>query len=213
MDILLILSLVLSGRKEYVLSLVSFIKQSYQVFISGVSVQRNGSLFGNHVNHIGGDQQGSSHPTTVTQRPLQILPFSSAASTEPPQIVRRASSNDREGETELNSSPILCNQLHHTTHYPHCNSTCVQSPIPSNANLNNANVPSLLSMTIARQQKCLIRSRPSSTRNASSTTTYSKGLQGKPWKSHSTRLVEGHISAVLKSTVSMHICCMVLFFV
>uniref|UniRef100_A0A3P9D0P7 Voltage-dependent L-type calcium channel subunit alpha n=1 Tax=Maylandia zebra TaxID=106582 RepID=A0A3P9D0P7_9CICH len=138
--------------------------------------RRNGSLFGNHVNHIGGDQQGSSHPTTVTQRPLQILPFSSA--------------------TELNSSPILCNQLHPTTHYPHCNSTCVQSPIPSNANLNNANVPSLLSMTIARQQKCLIRSRPSSTRNASSTTTYSKGLQGKPWKSHSTRLVEGHISAV-----------------
>uniref|UniRef100_A0A3P9D1D9 Voltage-dependent L-type calcium channel subunit alpha n=1 Tax=Maylandia zebra TaxID=106582 RepID=A0A3P9D1D9_9CICH len=134
--------------------------------------RRNGSLFGNHVNHIGGDQQGSSHPTTVTQRPLQILPFSS---------------------TELNSSPILCNQLHPTTHYPHCNSTCVQSPIPSNANLNNANVPSLLSMTIARQQKCLIRSRPSSTRNASSTTTYSKGLQGKPWKSHSTRLVEGHI--------------------
>uniref|UniRef100_A0A3Q4G193 Voltage-dependent L-type calcium channel subunit alpha n=1 Tax=Neolamprologus brichardi TaxID=32507 RepID=A0A3Q4G193_NEOBR len=122
--------------------------------------RRNGSLFGNHVNHIGGDQQGSSHPTTVTQRPLQILPFSSAASTEPPQIVRRASSNDREGETELNSSPILYNQLHHTTHYPHCNSTCVQSPIPSNANLNNANVPSLLSMTIARQQKCLIRSRP-----------------------------------------------------
>uniref|UniRef100_A0A669BPG4 Voltage-dependent L-type calcium channel subunit alpha n=1 Tax=Oreochromis niloticus TaxID=8128 RepID=A0A669BPG4_ORENI len=110
--------------------------------------RRNGSLFGNHVNHIGGDQQASSHPTTVTQRPLQILPFSSAASTEPPQI------------TELNSSPILYNQLHHTTHYPHCNSTCVQSPIPSNANLNNANVPSLLSMTIARQQKCLRRSRP-----------------------------------------------------
>uniref|UniRef100_A0A669EBW8 Voltage-dependent L-type calcium channel subunit alpha n=1 Tax=Oreochromis niloticus TaxID=8128 RepID=A0A669EBW8_ORENI len=129
--------------------------------------RRNGSLFGNHVNHIGGDQQASSHPTTVTQRPLQILPFSR--------------------ETELNSSPILYNQLHHTTHYPHCNSTCVQSPIPSNANLNNANVPSLLSMTIARQQKCLRRSRPSSTRNASSTTTYSKGLQGKPWKSHSTR--------------------------
>ncbi|XP_063321242.1 voltage-dependent L-type calcium channel subunit alpha-1D isoform X13 [Pelmatolapia mariae] len=149
--------------------------------------RRNGSLFGNHVNHVGGDQQGSSHPTTVTQRPLQILPFSSAASTEPPQIVRRASSDDREGATELNSSPILYNQLHHTTHYPHCNSTCVQSPIPSNANLNNANVPSLLSMTIARQQKCLRRSRPSSTRNASSTTTYSKGLQGKPWKSHSTR--------------------------
>uniref|UniRef100_A0A3Q0QZ20 Voltage-dependent L-type calcium channel subunit alpha n=1 Tax=Amphilophus citrinellus TaxID=61819 RepID=A0A3Q0QZ20_AMPCI len=123
--------------------------------------RRNGSLFGNHVNHVSGDQQGSSHPTTVTQRPLQILPFSSTH-----------------------------NQHHHTTHlynYPHCNSTCHQSPIPSNANLNNANVPSLLSITIARQQKCLRRSRPSSTRNGSSTTTYSKGLQVKPWKSHSTR--------------------------
>uniref|UniRef100_A0A3Q0QZ51 Voltage-dependent L-type calcium channel subunit alpha n=1 Tax=Amphilophus citrinellus TaxID=61819 RepID=A0A3Q0QZ51_AMPCI len=139
--------------------------------------RRNGSLFGNHVNHVSGDQQGSSHPTTVTQRPLQILPFS---------------------KTELNSSPIQHNQHHHTTHlynYPHCNSTCHQSPIPSNANLNNANVPSLLSITIARQQKCLRRSRPSSTRNGSSTTTYSKGLQVKPWKSHSTRLVEGNLRA------------------
>uniref|UniRef100_A0A3Q0QZ65 Voltage-dependent L-type calcium channel subunit alpha n=1 Tax=Amphilophus citrinellus TaxID=61819 RepID=A0A3Q0QZ65_AMPCI len=110
-----------------------------QIFVCGVSRQRNGSLFGNHVNHVSGDQQGSSHPTTVTQRPLQILPFSSTASTEPTHIGRRGS-NDREGETELNSSPIQHNQHHHTTHlynYPHCNSTCHQSPIPSNANLNN----------------------------------------------------------------------------
>uniref|UniRef100_A0A3Q0QXQ4 Voltage-dependent L-type calcium channel subunit alpha n=1 Tax=Amphilophus citrinellus TaxID=61819 RepID=A0A3Q0QXQ4_AMPCI len=180
-----------------------------QIFVCGVSRQRNGSLFGNHVNHVSGDQQGSSHPTTVTQRPLQILPFSSTASTEPTHIGRRGS-NDREGETELNSSPIQHNQHHHTTHlynYPHCNSTCHQSPIPSNANLNNANVPSLLSITIARQQKCLRRSRPSSTRNGSSTTTYSKGLQVKPWKSHSTRLVEGNLRAVLKSTTVIYVCC------
>uniref|UniRef100_A0A3B4ZQ06 Voltage-dependent L-type calcium channel subunit alpha n=1 Tax=Stegastes partitus TaxID=144197 RepID=A0A3B4ZQ06_9TELE len=122
--------------------------------------RRNGGLFGNHVNHFSGDQQGSSHPTTVTQRPLQILPFSCS--------------------TEMNSSPVQYNHHHHPSphlyDYPHCNSTCHQSPIPSNANLNNANVPSLLSMTIGRQQKCLLRrSRPSSTKNPSSATSESGG--------------------------------------
>ncbi|XP_041860296.1 voltage-dependent L-type calcium channel subunit alpha-1D [Melanotaenia boesemani] len=151
--------------------------------------RRNGGLFGNHVNHVGGDQQGSSHPTTVTQRPLQILPFSCSASIAATQIGRKSGSSDREGETEMNSSPIQYNHHHHTSlphDFPHCNSTCPQSPIPSNANLNNANVPALLSMTSVRQQKCLLRSRPSSTRNPSSTT-YSKGVHNKPWKSHSTR--------------------------
>ncbi|XP_037832708.1 voltage-dependent L-type calcium channel subunit alpha-1D isoform X5 [Kryptolebias marmoratus] len=149
--------------------------------------RRNGGLFGNHVNH--GDQQGSSHLTTVTQRPLQILPFYGTPSIAPTQTVTRASSSDKEGETEMNSSPIQYNH-HPSPHlydYPHCNSTCHQSPIPSNANLNNANVPSLLSMTSGRQQKCLLqRCRPSSTRIGSSTT-YSRGLHNKPWKSHSTR--------------------------
>ncbi|KAM4562919.1 voltage-dependent L-type calcium channel subunit alpha-1D [Odontesthes bonariensis] len=152
--------------------------------------RRNGGLFGNHVNHVGGDQQGSSYPTTATQRPLQILPFSCSVSIAPTLIGRRASSSDREGETEMNSSPIQYNHHHHSPHpcdYPHCNSTCRQSPIPSNANLNNANVPLLLSMSSERQQKCLLqRSRPSSTRNRSSTS-YSKGVLNKTWKSHSTR--------------------------
>ncbi|XP_068996885.1 voltage-dependent L-type calcium channel subunit alpha-1D isoform X1 [Embiotoca jacksoni] len=150
--------------------------------------RRNGGLFGNHVNHVSGDQQGSSHPTTATQRPLQILPFSCSASIEPTQIESIASSNNREGETEINSSPIQYNHQHRTPHpynYPHCNST---SPIPSNANLNNANVPSILSMTSGRQQRCsLRRSRTSSSKNGSSTTTYSKGVHDKLWKSHSTR--------------------------
>uniref|UniRef100_A0A4W6C3Q4 Voltage-dependent L-type calcium channel subunit alpha n=1 Tax=Lates calcarifer TaxID=8187 RepID=A0A4W6C3Q4_LATCA len=153
--------------------------------------RRNGGLFGNHINHVSGDQQGSSHPTTVTQRPLQILPFSCSSSTEPTQTGRIASTNDREGETEMNSSPIQYNHHYHPPHpynYPHCNSTCHQSPIPSNANLNNANVPSLLSMTSGRQQKCLLRrDRPSSTKNGSSASTYSKGVHDKPWRSHSTR--------------------------
>ncbi|XP_008296455.1 voltage-dependent L-type calcium channel subunit alpha-1D [Stegastes partitus] len=162
--------------------------------------RRNGGLFGNHVNHFSGDQQGSSHPTTVTQRPLQILPFSCSASVEPVQTGRRGSNSDREGETEMNSSPVQYNHHHHPSphlyDYPHCNSTCHQSPIPSNANLNNANVPSLLSMTIGRQQKCLLRrSRPSSTKNPSSATSFSKGVNDKLWKSHSirTRYYEAYI--------------------
>ncbi|XP_039655701.1 voltage-dependent L-type calcium channel subunit alpha-1D isoform X14 [Perca fluviatilis] len=150
--------------------------------------RRNGSLFGNHVNQVSAEQQGYCHPTTVTQRPLQILPFSCSASTEPTQTGRRASNVDRGGETEMNSSPVLYNHHYHSPHpynYPHCISTCHQSPIPSNANLNNANVPSLLSMTNGRQQKCLLRQdRPSSTKNGSSVSTDSKG---KLWKSHSTR--------------------------
>ncbi|XP_013857173.1 voltage-dependent L-type calcium channel subunit alpha-1D isoform X4 [Austrofundulus limnaeus] len=148
--------------------------------------RRNGGLFGNHVNHV--DQQGSAHPTTVTQRPLQILPFYCTPSIAPVQTVTRASSSDKEGETEMNSSPVQYNH-HPSPHlydYPHCNSTCRRSPIPSNANLNNANVPSLLSVTSGRQQRCLLqRRRPSSTRNASSTT-YSRGLHNRSWKSHST---------------------------
>ncbi|KAM9344014.1 LOW QUALITY PROTEIN: voltage-dependent L-type calcium channel subunit alpha-1D [Pholidichthys leucotaenia] len=152
--------------------------------------RRNGSLFGNHVNHVGRDQQGTFHPTTVTQRPLQILPFPCSVSTEPTQ---RGSGNDGDGGTVMDSSPVHCNQHHYTSHpfnYPHCNSTCLQSAIPSNANLNNANVPLFLSVTIGRQQKCLRRSRPSSTNNGSSKTTYSKGVHGKTWKSYSTRLVD-----------------------
>lgn len=159
-------------------------------FVSDVSLQRNGGLFGNHVNHVSADQQGYSHLTTVTQRPLQILPFSCSASVEPIQTGRRAS---EEEETDMNSSHIQYNHHHHTPHpynYPYCISTCHQSPIPSNANLNNANVPLLLSMTNGRQQKCLLRrDRPSSAKNGSSVSTCSKGVHDKLWKSHSTRSV------------------------
>uniref|UniRef100_A0A8C6PMI5 Voltage-dependent L-type calcium channel subunit alpha n=1 Tax=Nothobranchius furzeri TaxID=105023 RepID=A0A8C6PMI5_NOTFU len=150
--------------------------------------RRNGGLFGNHVNHV--DLQVTTHPTTVTQRPLQILPFYCTPSITPNQTAKRSSNPEKEEDTEMNSSTIQYNH-HHSPHlyeYPHCNSTCRQSPIPSNANLNNANVPSLLSMTSGRQQKCLLQQRrPSSTRNGSSTT-YSRGLHNKSWKSHSTRL-------------------------
>uniref|UniRef100_A0A8C8A7V6 Voltage-dependent L-type calcium channel subunit alpha n=1 Tax=Oryzias sinensis TaxID=183150 RepID=A0A8C8A7V6_9TELE len=120
-------------------------------------------------------------PTTVTQRPLQILPFSCSASVAPTQN-NRTSSSGREGDEEYNN-----HQTPLPDGSPRCNFTVHRSPIPSNANLNNANVPSLLSTTPGGQQKCLLqRSCPSSTRNRSPTT-YSKALHNKLWKSHSTR--------------------------
>lgn len=131
------------------------------------------------MNHASVDQQASSLPTTVTQRPLQILPSSRSASLD-----RTHPENDRE-EMDINSSPIQFN--HHTHSYPHCNSN--QSPIPSNANLNNANVPSILALTNGRQQRFLLsRDRPSSAKHRSSASPYSK-MHNKPWKSHSTRSV------------------------
>ncbi|XP_072305376.1 voltage-dependent L-type calcium channel subunit alpha-1D isoform X2 [Eucyclogobius newberryi] len=116
---------------------------------------RNGGLFGNHINHVGADP---SQPTTVTQRPLQILP-SSLDRTHP--------------EPEPTSSPSLPNHC--------CNSR--QSPIPSNANLNNANAPAALSLSSGGQQRFLLRERPASAKHQRSSP-YCR-LQSQ--KSHSTR--------------------------
>uniref|UniRef100_A0A8C8E4F5 Voltage-dependent L-type calcium channel subunit alpha n=1 Tax=Oryzias sinensis TaxID=183150 RepID=A0A8C8E4F5_9TELE len=83
-------------------------------------------------------------------------------------------SSGREGDEEYNN-----HQTPLPDGSPRCNFTVHRSPIPSNANLNNANVPSLLSTTPGGQQKCLLqRSCPSSTRNRSPTT-YSKALHNK----------------------------------
>ncbi|XP_051915324.1 voltage-dependent L-type calcium channel subunit alpha-1D isoform X7 [Hippocampus zosterae] len=145
--------------------------------------RRNGGLFGNHVNHVGTTLQGSAHPTTVTQRPLQILPLSSSASTEPAQM--GLSDDDRSQKAEINSSLVQYNhhQTSHQSDYFCFNSNHQQSPVPSNANLNNANVPVLLSVTCGRQQKHLLATdRLSSTKPGSAMSTRSK-----PWKSLSMR--------------------------
>uniref|UniRef100_UPI0037E9A94A voltage-dependent L-type calcium channel subunit alpha-1D n=1 Tax=Semicossyphus pulcher TaxID=241346 RepID=UPI0037E9A94A len=146
--------------------------------------RRNGGLFGNNV-----DQQGYFRQTTVTQRPLKILPFSTSISTETKQTGLRANEDNRGRGTETNLSPIQYNH-HHNPHpysHPHCISFCHQSPIPSNANLNNANLPSLLSMANGKQQQFLLRQHhPTSTKNGTSVTTVNKGVQDKPRKSHST---------------------------
>uniref|UniRef100_A0A3Q2XBI0 Voltage-dependent L-type calcium channel subunit alpha n=1 Tax=Hippocampus comes TaxID=109280 RepID=A0A3Q2XBI0_HIPCM len=146
---------------------------------------RNGGLFGNHVNHVDTSLQGSAHPTTVTQRPLQILPFSCSASTEPAQM--GLSDDDRSQKSEINSSLVQYNhhQMSHQSDYSCFNSNHQQSPVPSNANLNNANVPMLLSVTRGRQQKHLLATdRLSSTKTGSPMSTRSK-----PWKSLSMRSV------------------------
>lgn len=151
------------------------------LFLTGVwlSLQRNGGLFGNYINQVSADKQGYPHLTTVTQRPLQILPLSCGAAVEPTTTDGSASGEER----QMNPSP-----LHNHYHHPHNHPSCHQSPIPSNANLNNANVPSLLAMNTGRQQRCLLRrDRPSSTKNSSSACTYTKGAHDKSWQSHPTR--------------------------
>ncbi|XP_034552493.1 voltage-dependent L-type calcium channel subunit alpha-1D [Notolabrus celidotus] len=151
--------------------------------------RRNGGLFGNDVNHFSVDHQGYFIPTTVTQRPLQILPFIASASTEPTQNVRIAHEDDRGGGTEINLSSVQYDHCHtpHACCHPHCVSFCHQSPIPSNANLNNANLPSLLSMNNGKQQMCLIRQcQPAPTKNGTSVFIINKGVKDNPWKSNST---------------------------
>uniref|UniRef100_A0AAZ3RGA0 Voltage-dependent L-type calcium channel subunit alpha n=1 Tax=Oncorhynchus tshawytscha TaxID=74940 RepID=A0AAZ3RGA0_ONCTS len=98
--------------------------------------RRNGVIFSNHVN---GDHRGSAHQTKVTQRPLQVPPPSCHASVEPSQV----GSEERAGEPHW-----------YNYYYP-------KSPISSNANLNNANVHSVPSLTNGGQRRCLRREHPS----------------------------------------------------
>ncbi|KAM8829438.1 voltage-dependent L-type calcium channel subunit alpha-1D isoform 5-T5 [Synchiropus picturatus] len=153
--------------------------------------RRNGGLFGNHVNNVSLTPQSSSFPTTVTQRPLQILPYSCNVSSEPSQT--GVGEKDGDTDKDLNLSPVPHDHHYHSPHHhhPHCNSTCQQSPIPSNANLNNANMPALLSVSNGRQRTCpLRRTRPSSARIRSS-----GSIHKKIWKSQSlrTRYYEAYI--------------------
>uniref|UniRef100_A0A8C7KWI4 Voltage-dependent L-type calcium channel subunit alpha n=1 Tax=Oncorhynchus kisutch TaxID=8019 RepID=A0A8C7KWI4_ONCKI len=87
--------------------------------------RRNGVIFSNHTNHVNGDHRGSAHQTNVTQRPLQVPPPSCHASVEPSQV----GSEGRAGEPHW-----------YNYYYP-------KSPISSNANLNNANVHPVPSLT------------------------------------------------------------------
>uniref|UniRef100_A0A674E704 Voltage-dependent L-type calcium channel subunit alpha n=1 Tax=Salmo trutta TaxID=8032 RepID=A0A674E704_SALTR len=103
--------------------------------------ERNGVLFANHTNHINGDHRGS-----VTQRPLQVPPPSCHAFVEPSQV----------GPEEGAGDPHPYNH-----YYP-------KSPMSSNANLNNANIPTVPSLTKGGQRHCLHREHSSANGTPSS---------------------------------------------
>ncbi|KAG7273279.1 hypothetical protein CRUP_009707 [Coryphaenoides rupestris] len=101
--------------------------------------RRNGGLFGNHVCHANGDHRGSAHLSNVTQRPLQVLP----------SLPNATGAGDHERGWEPGAdgapSPCRCNHRQEPLH-PGC-----QEPVCSNANLNNANVPSVRSLANGRR--------------------------------------------------------------
>uniref|UniRef100_A0AAZ3P129 Voltage-dependent L-type calcium channel subunit alpha n=1 Tax=Oncorhynchus tshawytscha TaxID=74940 RepID=A0AAZ3P129_ONCTS len=110
--------------------------------------ERNGVLFANHTNHVNGDHRGS-----VTQRPLQVPPPSCHAFVEPSQV----------GSEERAGDPHPYNH-----YYP-------KSPMSSNANLNNANIPTLPSLTKGGQ-RCCLRREHSSANGAPSSSSQRKSI-------------------------------------
>ncbi|KAM9504465.1 voltage-dependent L-type calcium channel subunit alpha-1D-like [Salvelinus alpinus] len=110
--------------------------------------RRNGVLFANHTNHVNGNHRGS-----VTQRPLQVPPPSCHAFVEPSQV----------GSEEGAGDPHPYNH-----YYP-------KSPMASNANLNNANIPTVPSLTKGGQ-RCCLRREPSSANGAPSSSSHHKSV-------------------------------------
>ncbi|XP_041952935.1 voltage-dependent L-type calcium channel subunit alpha-1D isoform X2 [Alosa sapidissima] len=84
--------------------------------------RRNGGLLGNHLNHVNGDNRGAAGQTNVTQRPLQVPSIPCHSHADP------AHSLSDDGPLYANINAGLCHKS-------------------SNANLNNANVPTLPTVT------------------------------------------------------------------
>ncbi|XP_062825988.1 voltage-dependent L-type calcium channel subunit alpha-1D isoform X8 [Anolis carolinensis] len=94
--------------------------------------KRNGTLFGNHVNHVSSETRDSFQQINTTHRPLHV---------QRPSI---PSSGDT---TEKNVHPPTANSLYHNHHSHHNrhshhnhNSVGKQVPNSTNVNLNNANM-------------------------------------------------------------------------
>ncbi|XP_059912927.1 voltage-dependent L-type calcium channel subunit alpha-1D isoform X2 [Gadus macrocephalus] len=110
--------------------------------------RRNGGLFGNHVCHANGDQRGSAHLSNVTQRPLQVLPsLPNATGAGDDDRGWAGGAEAAATATAAASSPLQHNHRQgpaHLREHPGCDAAKRhQSPVCSNANLNNANVPSV----------------------------------------------------------------------
>ncbi|XP_067243962.1 calcium channel, voltage-dependent, L type, alpha 1D subunit, a isoform X4 [Chanodichthys erythropterus] len=102
---------------------------------TAVALQRNGGLFGNHINHINGDTRRSSgHQTNATQRPLQVQP--------PPHYAHMEQPVGRLGRANAMAQQNHHRHHHHHHHHHHHNSYN-KSPKSTNINLNNANMSSL----------------------------------------------------------------------
>uniref|UniRef100_A0A8B9G162 Voltage-dependent L-type calcium channel subunit alpha n=1 Tax=Amazona collaria TaxID=241587 RepID=A0A8B9G162_9PSIT len=87
-----------------------------------LETDRNGALFGNHVNHISSDRRDSFQQINTTHRPLHV---------QRPSIPSAS-------DTEKNMYHQAGNSVYHN-HHNH-NSVGKQVPNSTNANLNNANV-------------------------------------------------------------------------
>ncbi|KAM6977733.1 voltage-dependent L-type calcium channel subunit alpha-1D [Aplochiton taeniatus] len=156
--------------------------------------RRNGGLFGNHVNHV--EDGGDNHLSTVTQRPLQVPPPAWQASVDIPYVSRGVSVNEaRQGS----SPPLPCNHHYRPCHqldFPRSNSTNRKLPMSSNANLNNANMPVVFSLTNREQRRhSLRRKRLHSSTNGALASAGSSCSSRKeydiPWRSQSTRSEAG----------------------
>uniref|UniRef100_A0A8C9RF57 Voltage-dependent L-type calcium channel subunit alpha n=1 Tax=Scleropages formosus TaxID=113540 RepID=A0A8C9RF57_SCLFO len=101
---------------------------------------RNGGLFGNHINHVNGDQRSSVYQTNATQRPLQIHLSPSYA---PMDI------HDHPGR------PGDSSHTHHNHHHHRRHNSVLKSPKSTNANLNNANASSIPSLKVHSRHDCI----------------------------------------------------------
>ncbi|KAK1786586.1 hypothetical protein P4O66_003033 [Electrophorus voltai] len=121
-----------------------------------VALQRNGGLFGNHLNHINGDHRGPPHSTNVTQRPLQVPPLPFYVQVEPlPHLL-----------CAPNRRPHPCSQSNPSLSY-------LKAPEPSNSNLNNANTPCGNALANGGQHvNCSLRDGRPSRRGVSSLSPY-----------------------------------------
>uniref|UniRef100_A0A8C9TWH4 Voltage-dependent L-type calcium channel subunit alpha n=1 Tax=Scleropages formosus TaxID=113540 RepID=A0A8C9TWH4_SCLFO len=102
--------------------------------------RRNGGLFGNHINHVNGDQRSSVYQTNATQRPLQIHLSPSYA---PMDI------HDHPGR------PGDSSHTHHNHHHHRRHNSVLKSPKSTNANLNNANASSIPSLKVHSRHDCI----------------------------------------------------------
>lgn len=94
--------------------------------------QRNGALFGNHINHVSSETRDSFQQINTTHRPLHV---------QRPSIPS-ASENTEKNIHHSTGNSLFHNHHSHHSHHSHHNHNSVGKQVPNstNANLNNANM-------------------------------------------------------------------------